>query len=392
MTRSFVLACFVTLAAAGALRPGPVHAQAETPLGGVWTLNRPQSEFPADIGFNPSWVSAARGDTSGTGRSGGSGGGGGGRRGGGRGSSGGSSSGGTGPFAAKPESYDDARRVQLLNSEARNPPARLMIVDTPSAVTITNELGQSRVLHPDGRKDSIEIQGVPIAVTAQRDGDKLVAVYQVEQGRELRYTFTHPASPSQLVVELQFLEHGTGDKARRVYDAGVENATTAAAGAPGGPPPTGPTGPNGKPAEKFDQRPGAELRGLTSLGILIEDLSSQAIACGLNHDALENALSRRLTEGGFTVRRNSDEDTYLYVNIMTNRLGDGTCVSRYDAFLYSHATATLSFHDQPVLVQASLIHRGGIGSSTAAAHPVAVSRGLQDYVDVFVTQIHDANK
>jgi hypothetical protein len=41
----------------------------------------------------------------------------------------------------------------------------------------------------------------------------------------------------------------------------------------------------------------------------VEDLSAQAIACGLNHDALEAASSKRLTDGGFAVRKNSDEDT-----------------------------------------------------------------------------------
>ena len=67
-------------------------------------------------------------------------------------------------------------------------------------------------------------------------------------------------------------------------------------------------------------------------------------------------------------------------------------MSRYDAFLYTHASAKLSYHDQPVLVQVSLMHRGGIGSSVASAHPPAVIRGLEGYVDLFITQIRDANK
>jgi hypothetical protein len=45
-----------------------------------------------------------------------------------------------------------------------------------------------------------------------------------------------------------------------------------------------------------------------------------------------------------------------------------------------------------VLVQVSLMHRGGIGASAVAGHAVAVSRGLESYVDIFVTQIRDANK
>ena len=103
-------------------------------------------------------------------------------------------------------------------------------------------------------------------------------------------------------------------------------------------------------------------------------------------------MSKRLTDGGFAVRKNSDDDTYVYVNVITTTLSNGTCVSRYDAFLYTHATAKLSYRDQPVLVQVSLIHRGGIGSSAPVGHAGAVTRGLEGYVDLFVTQIRDANK
>ena len=146
------------------------------------------------------------------------------------------------------------------------------------------------------------------------------------------------------------------------------------------------------PSDAFDASPGAELKGLKTLGILVEDLSSQAVACGLNRDTLENALSKRLSDAGFDVRKNSDEDTYVYVNVMTTTLPSGTCVSRYDTFLYTHATANLSYRDRPVLVQVSLMHRGGIGSSVPASHAAAVSRGLENYIDLIVTQIRNANK
>jgi len=73
-------------------------------------------------------------------------------------------------------------------------------------------------------------------------------------------------------------------------------------------------------------------------------------------------------------------------------MSDGTCVSRYDVFLYTHGTAKLSYREQPVLVQVSLMHRGGLGSSAPAGHAAAVARGLENYVDLFVTQVHDANK
>lgn len=195
------------------------------------------------------------------------------------------------------------------------------------------------------------------------------------------------SGPSQLVVDVQFLERGVGDKARRVYEPGVATETLAA---PTGAPAPAPLGK--QPGETFDGRPGAELRGLKSLGILVEDLSAQAVACGLNHDLIEATLSKRLTDGGFVVRKNSDEDTYVDVNVMTTTVSAGTCVSRYDVFLYTHTTASLSYHDRPVLVQVSLMHRGGIGSSAPAAHAAAVARGLENYVDLVVQQIRDANK
>ena len=77
---------------------------------------------------------------------------------------------------------------------------------------------------------------------------------------------------------------------------------------------------------------------------------------------------------------------------MTTRLSDGTCVSRYDAFLYTQATAKLSYRDQSVLAQVSLMHRGSIGTSAPTTHAAAVARGLENYIDLFITQIHDANK
>jgi hypothetical protein len=279
-----------------------------------------------------------------------------------------------------------------VTNQARNPPARITVVDTTTAFTITNELGQSRTFHPNGIDEWIQIEGVSIRVTAHRDGDRLQAVYHVEANRDVRYTFSPSGDPRQLIVDIEFLDHGKGDKARLVYQPGLSTETTTArpptdsrpAGAPAAPGP-------GREAEKFDQRPGAELRGLKTLGILVEDLSSQAVACGLNHDAIEAALTSRLRDAGFTVRRNSDDDTYVYVNVMTTNV-NATCITRYDAFLYTQATANLSYRDQPVLVQVSLMHRGGIASTGPPTHAATVTQGLTGYVDLFASQIRDANK
>jgi len=385
--KAFPARACLLIALGAAINPPPAGAQDSSSLSGAWMLNRSLSEMPREIGFNVAWLPGVPANGQSAETSGGRG-----RR------SGGGGAAGSGiPNSIPRESSEDARRLQFVTSEARNPPTRLTIVDAPGAVTITNELGQSRVLHPTGRDEAIDIQGVPFIVTTKRDGSQLVTVYRVEEGRTVRYTYSRSGDPSQLVVEVQFIEKGSVEKARRVYEPATQTDTLSSPGASQqrSAPLTAPatTTATGQKAEPFDERPGAELKGLTALGILVEDLGSQAVACGLNHDTLENTLTKRLADAGLTVKKNSDEDTYVYVNVMTSSLPNGTCVSRYDAFLYTHATAKLSYGSQPVLVQISLIHRGSIGSSSApGVHAAAVTRGLEGYMDLFITQIRAANR
>lgn len=338
-------------------------------------MNREWSQFPREIGFGADWVSAA-GSGRGSSASGGRG-----RRG----SGGGAASG----FPTRLESEDDARRVQQLTAEVRNPPAHLTIVDTPAAITFTDDLGQARTFHPDGKEEALQLDGVPVEVTAKREAGRLVVLYKVEEGRELRYTYSRAASPSQLVVDVQFVERGGGSTVRRIYEPASATDLPAAAAAPSR---AIAASPDRLPTQTFNQQPDAELKGLTKLGVVVEDLSPQAAACGLSQSALETAVSKRLSDAGFTVRRNSDEDTYVYVNVISSSLSTGLCVSRYDAFLYSHTTATLSYQPSPVLVQVSLLHKGGIAGGAPAAHADSVLRGVQDYVDQFATRIRNANK
>jgi hypothetical protein len=376
MRRVVVFVGFLTAIVATAGRVAPVHAQAAATFEGVWSLDRSLSEFPREIGFNV-WGTPLPD----TGQSGATGGGGRGRR--------GSGGGGVrGPLGPRPESYEDAQRRDALTAEARNPPAKLTIVETPSAVTITSDLGQSRTFHPDLREETIQVDRASVPATTTRQADRLVISYHVSPTREVRYTYTRSANPPQLIVEVQFLERGAGDKARRVYVPGPAAETPP----PGPSVPAGSAPPSQTASDAVDQRPDAELKGLSRLGIIVEDLGDQARACGLSRDAIEGALTKQLSDAGFTVRKNSDEDTYLYVNIMTASVGAATCLSRYDAFLYTHAVTKLSYHDRPVLVQVLLMHRGGMGSSTTAAHPAAIAQGLEGFVGLFINQIRSANK
>ena len=138
--------------------------------------------------------------------------------------------------------------------------------------------------------------------------------------------------------------------------------------------------------------PDAELRGLTEMGLVVEDLSAQATECGLDRSVIETAVSKTLTDAGFRVRRTSDEDTYVYVNVMTTTLPSGYCVSRYDAFLYSNLVAKLAYQQTETLVQVSLLHTGGIAGSTRAGHGDGVVGGVVGYVAQFVARIKAANK
>src|SRR5262249_51469414 len=142
--------------------------------------------------------------------------------GGGRGRRGSRSAGGASPFATRPESYADGQRMRILVGEVREPSTRLTIVDTPSVVTITNDLGQSRVLHPNGREESIDVESIPISVTSSRDGDKLIVLYHEEQNRDVRWTYSVSQNPQRLSAQAQLIEKGKeGDKATRVYDSGL---------------------------------------------------------------------------------------------------------------------------------------------------------------------------
>ena len=400
MTRSgFAAAILAVALVVGIPRPASVWAQQHSSdFAGRWTLNRELSQFPREIGFGADWLPtggsgpeqpAARG---GRGR---------------RGSSG--NGGGAGAFAAQRESADDAQRVRQLTAEVRSPSAHLTIVETPTAVTITDDRGQSRTFHFAGKEEVLQLDGVPVGVTAKREAGRLMVLYKVEERRELRYTYSRAATPPQLMVDVQFIEPGGGDRVRRIYEPASATETLAVVTTPPAPPTAKPdaglpairpaesgegaVAPTGRlPSQTFNQKPDAELKGLTKIGIVVEDLTPQAAACGLNQGTLETAVSKRLSDAGFKVLQNSDEDTYVYVNVMTTSPSTGLCVSRYDAFLYTHTTARLSYQDTPVLVQVSLLHKGGIAGGASAAHAAGVLRGVQEYVDQFSTRIRDANK
>lgn len=349
-----------------------VHAQDDGPLSGTWTIDRDNSQFPREVGFDADFAPVGRGEP-GTGRRGPAG-------------------GGLPALRPQGESYDAAQRRQVLTDEVRLPPTRLTIVDTPQLVTITDQQGNSRTLHPDGRAETLAIGSASVLTTARRDGDSLVVLYAVADLRQIRYTFSRPAGTNALVVDVQFLERGNGDVVRRVYARGDASAVAPATRAGGAAPATGGTAPLAGAPRTSVPRAGSEFTGLTKLGIVVEEPSTQAVNCGITRPAVEAGASKPFTAAGLKVSTNSDEDTYVHVSIMTSVMPTGMCISRYDWSIYSMTDATLSYQRAPVLAQVLLARKGGLTGSLPATHGADVIKGIEDGLTQIAAIIRDANR
>ncbi len=142
----------------------------------------------------------------------------------------------------------------------------------------------------------------------------------------------------------------------------------------------------------MDQRPDAQLKGLTRLGLVVEGVGADAATCGLKEDAVMAAVTKHLTDAGLRVLRDTDDETYLYVNINTVTVSAGLCVSRYDVTLYSHVAAPLAHTSAPVLLQVELLHKGGLAGGSPAQHADVVTKNVLEYVDQFATRVKNANQ
>ena len=140
------------------------------------------------------------------------------------------------------------------------------------------------------------------------------------------------------------------------------------------------------------QKPDAELKGITAVGLVVEEMGSQALSCGFSPDTFGKAVTTILTAGGLKVLRNADEDTFLYVKVNSLSVPSGLCVSRFDVTLYTHTNAKLSYQLEPVLVQVSLISAGGLSGGSVPGHAENVLKSVKQYVDQFVSRIVAANK
>lgn len=392
MTRNSVAATVVAAMILGAPAHGTLAAPDPSGLTGRWTLNRSLSQIPREVGFGMDLRSVAGSGAEAAGAAAGE-------------------AAALAGIASLPESQDDATRRERLVDEVRNPSPRLTIAQTETAVTITDDRGRSRTFHADGKEESQPIDEVPVATTTRWDGTRLEVRYVVERNRELRYTYSAAPDPARLVVNVKFIGRGGNDTVTLVYEptrvsepALPERATPPdALRAPLAPPPAltrppdlvpaaGQPAPGRQAAPIGAQGPDAELKGLTTLGVVVEDLSPQAATCGLSQAPIETAVSKSFSDAGFKVIRDADDDTYVYIHINTTSVSAGLCVSRYDVFLYTHTTATLSYQATPVLVQVSLLHKGGLAGGAPSVHGDTVVRNVKQYADEFAGRIRSASR
>jgi hypothetical protein len=348
-----------------AVLSGPqLSAQNPTDLAGTWTLNRQLSQFPREVGFSASFLPTE--PTAGVDRSN--------RRG------------------AQSETQEDSTRVRFLTDEVRLPPDRLTIEVTPAIVTITPDPGAARSVQAGLRDQPVKVGPVTAITNTSWDSGRLTIAYNAGNSRVLRYTYSVGQTPGTLAVDVDFIEGGrSGDRVRRVYDKAAANPAPSTTTAPRGVDPPGSSPASSSPAA-LDQRPDAPLKGLMRLGVVVEGIGSDAAKCGLKQEAFETAVTQRLTDAGFRIVRDTDDDTYLYVNINTVTASNALCVSRYDVTLYSHAAAPLTHTASPVLLQVELLHKGGLSGGGPAVHADGVLKSVLEYVDQFSTRIRNANR
>jgi hypothetical protein len=360
-------------------------------LAGRWTLNRAESQFPREVGFGTDFVPAATTTTAG------------------RGAAAGGDAGSAGYIPAR-QSLDDAKREALLVRLVKDPSPHLTIAQTGASVALTDDRGRVITLHPDGKQETQTIDDAFVTTTTRWEADRLIVRYRLEQDRELRYTFSRSAEPARLTVQVQLVERGGHDVITRIYDVAKPNEPPSPdwdrpVAAPKPEIDPGPLNvrtelgqPVSSPARLpqstpvVAQGPDGELRGLKALAVVVEGLSGQAAACGVSETPIEAAVTKSFRDAGVTVREQSDEDTYVYVRIITSSATGGLCVSRYDLFLYTHTNGPLPYQTAPLLLQVQLLHKAGLTGSAAATHGDAVLKGVRQFADEIAGRIRDANK
>jgi len=135
----------------------------------------------------------------------------------------------------------------------------------------------------------------------------------------------------------------------------------------------------------------AALKGITVMGVVVEELGSQSVSCGMSKDAIEQVVTKIVADAGVKVTKLSDEDTYLYVNVGSVSTPDRLCVTRYDVTLNTHTTAKMAYSKDPALVEVTLLRGGGLASGPVAGHADQVMKNITQNTEALMSHVRAAN-
>ena len=82
---------------------------------------------------------------------------------------------------------------------------------------------RARTFHPNGKDEKIAVGRVMATgecALGRQSPDRL-GVYKADAGRELHYAYSLNTNPMQLIVDVEFVERGGGDKVRPYKPAAV---------------------------------------------------------------------------------------------------------------------------------------------------------------------------
>ena len=243
LVRSLAFVALVSTAAAQS--PATSITQSGSPsLAGIWVLNPALTVRPGEIGFSRDW---ARGGAPGEG---------GGRSGGGRGHRGGS--GERGRRRAADVARERRRQHTRAAAHRRRAHAAVAHHDRPESEQRLYRRRSGPLAHvpPDWQpRGTDDRHGAAADHRALGCGRSLVVLYDVEQGRQLRYTYTPTTNPARLLVDIRFLERGReGDEVKLTYEPPDAHDHALVS-----PPPSTPAAP--MPASAFSSRhPASDAR------------------------------------------------------------------------------------------------------------------------------------
>jgi hypothetical protein len=137
---------------------------------------------------------------------------------------------------------------------------------------------------------------------------------------------------------------------------------------------------------------GNYLRGLSKLGLLVEDLDNDSVSCGLNKELVRKAVTDQTSSSAkFEVQADEwkvakfDEKTFamtmmpsLYVNIQSLYFESrDLCVTSIDIGAYSNQKVTLDFSHRRTFASVKLWWNGSLISSTQAEHSHHVAQEVR---------------